>query len=276
MPKKSQRLVGLLEKSRKGVLARQSKRDGSPPLPKPLSQPQPPQPSSNEESTPEEREGSPPLPTTSSSTVLSQLSDSEEFSSQSSSTSHYSQSAVPSELEAADSEFLIVRRQELVQLLRQAGAVCKDCMMEYKLVAERKTVQKTPLLSGIPFEKMNVIQSLYADLASPELLQKCLKGRTQNVNESLHGRVWKKVSKDKYAGLFRTTFACEATILNHNFKKDLHFLSSLGFPVSQHSLDVLHRQDGVTKRSMRQSSTPRKRRKVVETKADDSYSSGAH
>ncbi|KAK3891171.1 hypothetical protein Pcinc_004960 [Petrolisthes cinctipes] len=142
--------------------------------------------------------------------------------------------------------------------------------------AERKTVQKTPLLSGIPFEKMNVIQSLYADLASPELLQKCLKGRTQNVNESLHGRVWKKISKDKYAGLFRTTFACEATILNHNFKKDLHFLSSLGFPVSQHSLDVLHRQDGVTKRSMRQSSTPRKRRKVVETKADDSYSSGAH
>ncbi|KAK3891159.1 hypothetical protein Pcinc_004949 [Petrolisthes cinctipes] len=75
-------------------------------------------------------------------------SDSEEFSSQSSSTSHSSQSAVPPELftrlrpldlpgarpEAADSEFLIVRRQELVQLLRQAGAVYKDCMMEYKLV----------------------------------------------------------------------------------------------------------------------------------------------
>ncbi|KAK3893236.1 hypothetical protein Pcinc_002922 [Petrolisthes cinctipes] len=99
MPKKSRRLVGLLERSRKGVLVRQCKRDGSPRLPKPLyqpSQPQPPQPSSFTRLRPLDLPGARP--------------------------------------EAADSEFLIVRRQELVQLLRQAGAVCKDCMMEYKLV----------------------------------------------------------------------------------------------------------------------------------------------
>ncbi|KAK3853852.1 hypothetical protein Pcinc_039630 [Petrolisthes cinctipes] len=140
--------------------------------------------------------------------------------------------------------------------------------------------KKKPLLSGIPFEKLNLIKAVYADLASPELLRKCLEGRTQNANESLHGRLWKKVSKDKYAGLFRTQFACEVTILNHNFlKQDLHFLSSLGFPVSRHGIDGLHRQQAVTKRSMMASSTPRKKRKVegneVEGKEDDSYSVGA-
>ncbi|KAK3880058.1 hypothetical protein Pcinc_015445 [Petrolisthes cinctipes] len=130
MPKKSRRLVGLLEKSRKGFLARQRKRDGSPRLPKLLSQPpQPPQPSSNEESTPEEREGSPPLPTTSSSTVLLQLF-----------TRLRPLDLPGARPEAADSEFLIVRRQELVQLLRQAGAVCKDCMMEYKLVVNNTAI----------------------------------------------------------------------------------------------------------------------------------------
>ncbi|KAK3893228.1 hypothetical protein Pcinc_002914 [Petrolisthes cinctipes] len=145
MPKKSRRLVGLLEKSRKGVLARQCKRDGSHYLNllnlSLLNRAQMKSPHLRSER--EVHHYPPPA-------VLQFFHnyDIEEFSSQSSSTSHSSQSAVPSELftrlrpldlpgarpEAADSEFLIVRRQELVQLLRQDGAVCKDCMMEYKLV----------------------------------------------------------------------------------------------------------------------------------------------
>lgn len=118
---------------------------------------------------------------------------------------------------------------------------------------------------------------MYADLASPELLRKCLKGRTQNMNESLHGRLWKKVSKDKYAGLLRTNFACEATILDHNFKKgDFHFLSSLGFPLSHHSVDMLKHQENVTRRSMTgMRNTPGKKRKLKETDGDGSYSAGA-
>ncbi|KAK4305373.1 hypothetical protein Pmani_022735 [Petrolisthes manimaculis] len=69
-------------------------------------------------------------------------------------------------------------------------------------------------------------------------------------------------------------------ILNHNFLKQyLHFLSSLGLPVSRHNIDGLHRQQAITKRNMMASSTPRKKRKVegnkVEGKEDDSYSAGA-
>lgn len=71
--------------------------------------------------------------------------------------------------------------------------------------------------------------------------------------------------------------ACEATILDHNFKKgDFHFLSSLGFPLSHHSVDMLKHQENVTRRSktgMR--NTPGKKRKLKETDGDGSYSAGA-
>lgn len=49
---------------------------------------------------------------------------------------------------------------------------------EGKILEERKT----PLLSGIPFEKCHLIKAVYADLASPELLRKYLKSRTQNLS----------------------------------------------------------------------------------------------
>ncbi|KAG0722704.1 hypothetical protein GWK47_044006 [Chionoecetes opilio] len=45
----------------------------------------------------------------------------------------------------------------------------------------------------------------------------CLRGRTQNLNESLQSKVWKKVSKDKFAGLYRSILVSQATILEHNF-----------------------------------------------------------
>lgn len=35
--------------------------------------------------------------------------------------------------------------------------------------------------------------------------------------ESLHIKVWRKISKDKFAGLYSTNFVTQATVLEHSF-----------------------------------------------------------
>ncbi|KAK8383695.1 hypothetical protein O3P69_015859 [Scylla paramamosain] len=67
-------------------------------------------------------------------------------------------------------------------------------------------------LSKISGKQLELVKGVYKDLANPALLQKCLSGRTQNPNESLDSKVWRKVSKDKYARLHRTRFVSQMTI----------------------------------------------------------------
>ena len=62
-----------------------------------------------------------------------------------------------------------------------------------------------------------LIRQVFIDLTNPDLLQRCLKGRTQNPNESIHARLWKKCPKTMFFGLFRVRFACRITVLEHNF-----------------------------------------------------------
>lgn len=104
------------------------------------------------------------------------------------------------------------------------------------------------------------------DLTKPELLQRCLKGRTQNPNESLHAKVWRKTSKGKYCGLSWVTFATQVTVLEHNFgHTDSNFLLALGLQNSPHMLASLQKKDLGTKKRME---TPKgkktKKRKIGE------------
>ena len=48
-------------------------------------------------------------------------------------------------------------------------------------------------------------------------MEKCLKERSQNPNESMYSKVWQKYLKTKHAGYFRVKFASQVTILDHNF-----------------------------------------------------------
>ncbi len=72
-------------------------------------------------------------------------------------------------------------------------------------------------LSNIPGKQLELVKGVYKDLANPALLQKCFSGRIQNPNESLHSKVWRKVSKDKYAGLHRTCFCVSDDNLGAQF-----------------------------------------------------------
>jgi hypothetical protein len=66
---------------------------------------------------------------------------------------------------------------------------------------------------------LKLIYNVYADLTTDHLLAKCLKGRTQNPNESLHSIIWSRILKTKFYGLETVKHALNMTILFHNFGK---------------------------------------------------------
>ncbi|MPC23964.1 hypothetical protein E2C01_017033 [Portunus trituberculatus] len=90
----------------------------------------------------------------------------------------------------------------------------------------------------------NRVREIFFDLSSPALLEKCLKGGTQNKNESLHSKLWHHQSKSKFAGLKRIQFVTRLTILDHNFGFVANkFLQRLDFPESPESFLTKRRMD---------------------------------
>ena len=50
-----------------------------------------------------------------------------------------------------------------------------------------------------------------------DILERCVRGLTQNANESFHSKMWSRASKAKFAGFSRLSFVAQSAILNHNF-----------------------------------------------------------
>ena len=64
--------------------------------------------------------------------------------------------------------------------------------------------------------ELKLVLGVYLDLTEPTLLSRCLRGRTQNKNESFHSKVWKKCLKTKFHGAQVTRFAFHMSVLEHN------------------------------------------------------------
>ena len=71
-------------------------------------------------------------------------------------------------------------------------------------------------LSGLSKDLLVNILKIFIDLTSTSLLQRCLQVHTQNRNESLHSKLWRKCLKVKHAYLHRVVFAASVTALIHN------------------------------------------------------------
>ncbi|KAK3889271.1 hypothetical protein Pcinc_006716 [Petrolisthes cinctipes] len=71
-------------------------------------------------------------------------------------------------------------------------------------------------LHNIAKDDLKHIEAIYKDLTEPNLLSRCMKGRTQNVNESFHSKMWKKSVKTKFHGLGTVKYAFHTAALEHN------------------------------------------------------------
>ncbi|XP_065650235.1 uncharacterized protein LOC136078392 [Hydra vulgaris] len=51
---------------------------------------------------------------------------------------------------------------------------------------------------GLPLEVVYKIRPVFEELTKEDELKKCLHGKTQNANESFHGKIWDRIPKTKY------------------------------------------------------------------------------
>lgn len=65
-------------------------------------------------------------------------------------------------------------------------------------------------------EDRQAIASIYSDLTKQDLLERCIKGRTQSVNESFHSKLWKKSMKVKFHGHKKVKYGLRMSVLEHN------------------------------------------------------------
>jgi hypothetical protein len=54
--------------------------------------------------------------------------------------------------------------------------------------------------AGLPLEIVRAIKPVYERLTDPDMLSKCLHGKTQNANESFNGMIWNRCPKETYIG----------------------------------------------------------------------------
>lgn len=117
----------------------------------------------------------------------------------------------------------------------------------------------------LPNKERAKVLKIYQELTEDNLLSRCLLGKTQNPNESLHSKIWNTVNKIKFFGLKTTQSNVHYTILVHNIgnvKADL--TEELGFgPVSEIMKKYLDDKDyTTTKKSMATGSKSRKHRQA--------------
>ena len=135
--------------------------------------------------------------------------------------------------------------------------------------SEKDHKKKNLYLAKIPKEKLEYLRAVYKDLANPSLLNRCLKGATQNPNESIHSRVWNKCSKAKFCGRMRLHFIAKLTALENNFGYEYSNIIThlLGSEASiQETMRWLDKERV-------QHATPKVKRRKTEEK-DDSYQPG--
>lgn len=97
----------------------------------------------------------------------------------------------------------------------------------------------------LPEAVMMAVKKVYQDLAAPELLKKCLHGKSQNPNESFNNVLWTRVPKNVFASLEILkigAYDAAATFNKGNITKCL-VLKKLGLSVGKECAEVLKTMD---------------------------------
>eukprot|EP00794_Sanderia_malayensis_P019662 gene19662-21609_t len=110
-------------------------------------------------------------------------------------------------------------------------------------------MQKTHMYSEsgrLPSVFMKELQPINADrLSADELLKRCLKGLTQNQNESINSILWSKISKTRFCGKRRVSIAAGETVCTANTgaASKGSILMRLGVKPGRNTLSSLQKED---------------------------------
>nr|XP_053630951.1 uncharacterized protein LOC128687513 [Cherax quadricarinatus] len=116
----------------------------------------------------------------------------------------------------------------------------------------------------------NQVHEVYKDLTRDDMMERCIQGRTQNPNESLHQRIWSYCNKALYRNKWQVDFSVSHAIAEYNVGYESCLDIQLGYGRSSLNQKRLKDMD----RIMQTLKAPRsKKRKTV---VDTSYEAGGH
>ncbi|XP_013398023.2 uncharacterized protein LOC106164605 [Lingula anatina] len=142
----------------------------------------------------------------------------------------------------------------------------------------------------LPPAVIEAIQPIMDDLSDPVLLQGCLRGLTQNQNESFHSTVWNMVPKDQFQSSNAVTLGLYLAVLYFNdglCKSNTELFQSVGIEMSESSRKCFKKLDCVrinrcakdTSSAQKEKRRSRKRQKLQQVDAfrkveGETYNSG--
>ncbi|XP_054256863.1 uncharacterized protein LOC129003739 [Macrosteles quadrilineatus] len=110
---------------------------------------------------------------------------------------------------------------------------CDEAWCKYKqAIKENKTYKHNNSLDKVIIDQ---IKPIFEDLAKTELLEKCLHGRTQNINESFNSVVWSRIPKNNFVGRQTLRFGTFDSVItfNEGNRGRLEVLKELGVKVGR-------------------------------------------
>ena len=101
------------------------------------------------------------------------------------------------------------------------------------------------------------LKPVYERLADPELLRRCLRGKTQNANESLHGVIWRRCPKTDFASKEKVESATLVSVGEFNMGSvgGHCFLSAQGLTIGRNAEKLGKRRDMSRKSQSRRRAT---------------------
>lgn len=165
--------------------------------------------------------------------------------------------------------------------------LCKETWCKYLQMQTDKTI-KNPHSHSMPQAVMDAIKPIFIDLTSPELLNKCLEGYTQNANESINQLIWKYCPKNQYHGVktVSTAVGLAVIIYNDGSKSIASVFERLGISVGNFCRTYLCTRDSqridkadirATEASLEYRRAKRQERLAADEAVEDgAYSCGGH
>ena len=137
------------------------------------------------------------------------------------------------------------------------------CKYQADKITKKKTYKQH---ISIPAAVSNLIKPIFShkDLASAKLLERCVDGETQNVNEALNQIIWKKIPKDVFVGKNTLDMGVHSAIISYNdgFSGLLKVLKACGLKTGILTERFVQTHDTIrVKASDRRSSEPVKMRR---------------
>lgn len=138
----------------------------------------------------------------------------------------------------------------------------------------------------LPPPVLNILKPIYRPHSQPELLAKCLHGRTQNPNESFNDMVWKHAPKNVFVGLKTLKIATLDAVLTFNDGNTARtkVLETCGLNPGDNTVRWLKEidrrrvyfADRATHQATKQAREAKRQQKKRKADQDDDYAAGSY